>query len=110
MKTLQWLLTHSFSGKALAVKRVTENQGKRTPGVDRIIWKTLQAKLKAIESLTCRGYRPQPLRRVSDYAALPRRKTCAAQHDLIRRGIILVAALSIELNRFAVVRGRRSTR
>jgi RNA-directed DNA polymerase len=24
-KALQWLLTHSFSGKALAVKRVTEN-------------------------------------------------------------------------------------
>ena len=28
-KALQWLLTHSFSGKALAVRRVTENQGKR---------------------------------------------------------------------------------
>jgi RNA-directed DNA polymerase len=26
-KALQWLLTHSFSGKALAVKRVTENAG-----------------------------------------------------------------------------------
>lgn len=38
VKALQWLLTHSFSGKALAVKRVTENQGKHTPGVDRIIW------------------------------------------------------------------------
>jgi hypothetical protein len=25
-KALQWLLTHSFSGKALAVKRVTANQ------------------------------------------------------------------------------------
>src|SRR6266852_116337 len=33
---LQHLLTHSFSGKALAVKRVTENQGKKTPGVDHI--------------------------------------------------------------------------
>ena len=29
-KALQWLLTHSFSGKALAVKRVTENKGKNT--------------------------------------------------------------------------------
>ena len=28
VKALQWLLTHSFSGKALAVKRVTENKGK----------------------------------------------------------------------------------
>ncbi len=28
VKALQHLLTHSFSGKAIAVKRVTENQGK----------------------------------------------------------------------------------
>ena len=34
VKALQHLLTHSFSGRALAVRRVTENQGKRTPGVD----------------------------------------------------------------------------
>jgi RNA-directed DNA polymerase len=32
VKALQRLLTHSFSGKALAVRRVTENRGKRTPG------------------------------------------------------------------------------
>src|SRR5579859_2435578 len=30
--TLQRLLTHSFSCKALAVKQVTENQGRKTPG------------------------------------------------------------------------------
>lgn len=35
VKALQWLLTHSFSGKALAVKRVTENKGRNTPGVDK---------------------------------------------------------------------------
>ncbi len=34
VRALQRLLTHLFSGKALAVRRVTENQGKRTPGVD----------------------------------------------------------------------------
>src|SRR5262245_2122023 len=64
VKTLQWLLTHSFSGQALAVKRVTENQGKNTPGVGRVTWRTPAAKLKAIGSLRRRGYRPQPLRRV----------------------------------------------
>ena len=31
VKALQHLLTHSFSGKAMAVKRVTENKGKNTP-------------------------------------------------------------------------------
>ena len=63
-KALQRLLTTSFSGKALAVKRVTENQGKRTPGVDRIIWNSPGKKVRGISSLKRRGYRPQPLRRV----------------------------------------------
>jgi len=64
VKTLQWLLTHSFSGKALAVKRVTENQGKGTPGVDGAVWMTPGARYKAIGTLRRRGYQPQPLRRV----------------------------------------------
>jgi RNA-directed DNA polymerase len=64
VKALQWLLTHSRSGKALAVKRVTENQGKRTPGVDGEIWSTPAAKTRAMLSLNRRGYTPQPLRRV----------------------------------------------
>ncbi len=34
VRALQRLLTHSFAAKVVAVKRVTENQGKRTPGVD----------------------------------------------------------------------------
>lgn len=64
VKALQWLLTHSFSGKALAVKRVTENRGKRTSGVDGVTWSTSKIKLKAVLSLRRRGYRPQPLRRI----------------------------------------------
>ena len=47
VKALQRLLTRSFSGKALAVKRVTENQGKRTPGVDGKTWSTPQVKWRA---------------------------------------------------------------
>jgi RNA-directed DNA polymerase len=64
VKALQWLLTHSFSGKALAVKRVTENKGKNTPGVDKATWKTSRAKTNAIASLKRRGYSALPLRRV----------------------------------------------
>ncbi len=63
-KALQWLLTHSFSGKALAVKRVTQNKGKNTPGVDKVTWKTPGAKINAIASLKRRGYSTLPLRRV----------------------------------------------
>lgn len=63
VKSLQWLLTHSFYAKALAVKRVTSNQGKRTSGVDHELWLTPQAKWDAISKLNRRGYRPQPLKR-----------------------------------------------
>src|SRR5207302_2626708 len=64
VKALQRLLTHSFSGKALAVRRVTENQGKYTPGVDKITWNTPHKKINAVYLLRQRGYHPQPLRRI----------------------------------------------
>jgi RNA-directed DNA polymerase len=64
VKALQRLLTRSFSGKALAVRRVTENTGKRTPGVDGETWKTPEQKMTAIDRLHQRGYHPQPLRRI----------------------------------------------
>ena len=64
VKSLQWMLIHSFYAKALAVKRVTSNTGKNTSGVDHELWLTPQAKLGAISKLNRRGYQPQPLRRV----------------------------------------------
>jgi RNA-directed DNA polymerase len=64
VKALQRLLTRSFSGKALAVRRVTENQGRKTPGVDGEIWTMPSQKMRAIHRLRQRGYRPKPLKRV----------------------------------------------
>ena len=64
VRALQHLLTHSFYAKALAVRRITENQGKKTPGVDGIVWDTPQAKTAAIASLKRHGYKPAPLKRV----------------------------------------------
>lgn len=64
VKALQRLHTHSFSGKALAVRRVTENHGHRTPGVDGDTWATPEQKMEAIRRLRQRGYRPLPARRV----------------------------------------------
>jgi RNA-directed DNA polymerase len=64
VQALQRLLTHSYSGKVLAVRRVTENQGKKTPGVDREVWDTPEKKTQAVHELKRRGYQPQPLRRV----------------------------------------------
>src|SRR6202048_3011677 len=64
VKSLQRLLTHSYSGKVLAVRRVTENTGKKTPGVDQEIWDTPEKKIRAVHAMKPRGYQPQPLRRV----------------------------------------------
>lgn len=64
VKALQWLLTHSFYGRYMAVVRVTTNKGKNTAGVDGVKWSTPASKAKAIETLKRRGYKPLPLNRV----------------------------------------------
>jgi RNA-directed DNA polymerase len=62
--TLQRLLTNSYYARLLAVKRVTSNKGKKTPGVDGVLWQDAGAKWQAVSSLCRRGYKPQPLRRI----------------------------------------------
>jgi RNA-directed DNA polymerase len=64
VKSLQHILVTSFEAKALAVKRVTSNKGKRTAGVDKIKWTAPSVKFKAIMSLKRKGYKPKPLKRV----------------------------------------------
>lgn len=63
-KALSWLLTHSRAAKLLAIKRVTENKGAKTPGVDNVRWRTDVQKLAAVQNLNRCGYRPLPLRRI----------------------------------------------
>jgi len=64
VKALQWLLTRSFSGKALAVKRVVSNRGRKTPGVDGAIWYTPKQIITAVQHLKRHGYKSLPLRRI----------------------------------------------
>src|SRR5437870_1805107 len=64
VRALQRLLTHTYSGKVLGVRRVTENNGKATPGVAQEVWDTPEKKTQAVHALKRRGYRSQPLRRV----------------------------------------------
>jgi RNA-directed DNA polymerase len=64
VKALVYLLTHSFSGRALAVLRVVSNSGAKTAGVDGVLWDTPAAKSNAFGALRRHGYRPRPLRRV----------------------------------------------
>ena len=51
VRALQRLLTHSYNGKVLAVRRVTENNGKKTPGVDQEVWDTPEKKTQAVHAL-----------------------------------------------------------
>ena len=64
VKRLQYLLTHSYFAKLLAVRRVTQNKGKRTPGIDGEKWLSSASKIKAVLSLTGKGYKAKPLKRV----------------------------------------------
>jgi len=64
VRALQRILTQSLPAKRLAVRRVTTNRGKRTPGIDGVVWNTSRKKMQAVTTLKRRGYRPQPLRRV----------------------------------------------
>lgn len=64
IKALQRLLTHSFSAKAIAVKRVTENRGKKTPGIDGKTLSTPLEKSEMIRELGSRSYRPGPVKRI----------------------------------------------
>lgn len=64
VKKLQYLITRSFYAKAVAVKRVTTNRGKRTAGIDGELWNTASSKMRAILELNIVGYKAMPLKRV----------------------------------------------
>lgn len=95
VRALQHLLTHSFSGKALAVQRVTHNDGRRTSGVDGIVWDTPTKKARAIEALRQRGYRALPLRRVyipkNDSTNRQRPLSIPTMHDRAMQALYLLA-------------------
>jgi RNA-directed DNA polymerase len=64
VKSLQRLLTRSHSGKMLAARRVTENRGKKTPGIDGKVWRHPSTRWRGMTSLRHHGYRAMPLRRI----------------------------------------------
>ena len=63
VKDLQRLLTRSLSARLLAVKRVTTNSGRKTPGIDGVKWTTPKQKIQAVHDLE-REIKPKPLRRI----------------------------------------------
>jgi RNA-directed DNA polymerase len=58
------LLIRSHHAKLLAIKTVTENKGGKTSGIDGILWTSAAVKTKAALSLTDKGYKAKPLKRV----------------------------------------------
>jgi len=65
VKRLSYLLVHSLAARALAVKRVIENKGKKTPGIDGELWDSPKKKAEAVVRIgRWRGYQPQPLKRI----------------------------------------------
>ena len=73
VKALQWLLTHAYSAKLMAVRRVSQNSGGKTPGTDGVVWKTAKDKMKAALSLKRHGYQTKPLKRIY----IPKKNTSA---------------------------------
>ena len=64
VKRLQYLLTNSHYAKLLAVRRVTQNKGKRTAGIDGAKWTTPNSRMNAVLKLSNEKYKSTPLRRV----------------------------------------------
>src|SRR5215813_1055288 len=64
VRALQFILTRSYSARCLAVRRVTENSGRRTAGVDGQKLDTPEKKAQTVEKLNAEDYQPQPLKRV----------------------------------------------
>ena len=61
---LRRILVRSLAGARWAVRQVTEAKGKKTPGIDGIVWTMAQQKQAAIAALQRGRYRAQPLRRL----------------------------------------------
>lgn len=64
VKVLQGILSRSYAARLLAIRRVTENRGKKTAGIDGELWDSPKKKYGAISQLKEKGYQPKPVRRI----------------------------------------------
>lgn len=64
VRKLQRLLISCKAAKLLAVKRVTQNKGKNTAGIDGQRWTSPTVKYRAAMNLKTKGYQAKPLKRI----------------------------------------------
>src|SRR5947209_15540224 len=66
VQSLQRLMLRSYANTLVSVRRVTQvNQGKHTPGVDKLVVKTPQARGRLVDHLsTTQTWKAQPTKRV----------------------------------------------
>lgn len=66
VRTLQRIMLRSWENRVLAVRRVTQtNRGRNTPGVDKVVVKTPEARGQLVDRLAaCEPWKPLPARRV----------------------------------------------
>jgi len=64
VKVLQGILSRSYAARLLSIRRVTENSGKRTAGIDGQLWGTPKKKMEAVELLRKKGYRAKAVKRI----------------------------------------------
>src|SRR5207237_10721365 len=66
VRSLQKLMLRSYSNILMSVRRVTQvNAGKNTPGVDKLVVKTPQARGQLVDDLaTFQPWKSKPVRRV----------------------------------------------
>ena len=96
VKKLQYLLTHSYYAKLLAVRKITRTRGKRTAGIDGERWTTSEAKMKAVLRLTDKGYKAKPLRRVFITKVGKKKKRPLGIPTMYDRAMQCLHALSLE--------------
>lgn len=99
VKRLQKLLCNSFYAKALTVKRVVTNKGKKTPGIDGVVWNNLEDRTKAIYELNTLTYHAKPLKRVyiEKFGKKEKRPLgIPTMHDRAMQGLQLLALDPVE--------------
>lgn len=97
VKSLQWILTHSFHAKLLAVRRVVQNQGGKTPGVDNIIWKTPQQKNGGSAIIDTEGL-PNPAPKTNLYPKKRRSQKTSLNSNYEMQGHASIALVGLRSN------------